>query len=495
MTAAVVVEALHNDVPSEVPKLVPARRLWLAGLGLLVVQLSWMLVVPAFAGIDEFDHVYRASGVANGQWTVEPTNATRGTGAWIFAESDIVAAAESECRFLPYTTDADCVGTPQDQGTTKIGSGAGRYNPIYYALVGYPALPFEGRATVYAMRAVSAGLCTGLFVAGLFALRRIARTPWAWVGACAAVTPVVGYSSTIVAPNGPEIMAGFAFWCGCLALLHTPHLPRIPSSLLMIVALSGAILVTFRSLGPLWCLLIAAGAVVATPEGFSRLSQLCRHGRFWIAAGAVAFVTLGSAWWILSMKSLLIGRVETDPVSLHEKLSIVGTQLVLWPLQGIAAFPYRNEMASPVVYAGYLVIALVLFGFAVHFGSGRTTWALVSIMSVSALIPAVITFQTMETHGTAWQGRYSLPFAVGLFVVAGVGVGSAARPRALPRVLPLVAMTAVAWSVYGVLNSRIVDSPSFKDGTVWAPAAAFVIALALTGTALLWSPVLVRSRR
>ena len=39
-------------------------ELWifvLSFLGLLFVQTAWSLVVPAFRGVDEQDHVYRAS--------------------------------------------------------------------------------------------------------------------------------------------------------------------------------------------------------------------------------------------------------------------------------------------------------------------------------------------------------------------------------------------------------------------------------------------------
>ena len=39
--------------------------------------------MPPFAGIDEFDHAYRAAAAARGQWAIDPVDATRGTGAWL----------------------------------------------------------------------------------------------------------------------------------------------------------------------------------------------------------------------------------------------------------------------------------------------------------------------------------------------------------------------------------------------------------------------------
>ena len=45
----------------------PVRQATLLALALLALQASWVLTVPPFRGIDEFDHAYRAAAVAHGQ--------------------------------------------------------------------------------------------------------------------------------------------------------------------------------------------------------------------------------------------------------------------------------------------------------------------------------------------------------------------------------------------------------------------------------------------
>ena len=127
-------------------------------LGLLLIELGWVLAVPPFRGVDEWDHAYRASAVAHGQWVAPPTEATRGTGAIVQAEPDIVAAAQPECQRLDYTGDAECVGTRVDDHV-EIASGAGRYHPLFYAVVGSPTLLLDGVAALYAMRMVALFLC------------------------------------------------------------------------------------------------------------------------------------------------------------------------------------------------------------------------------------------------------------------------------------------------------------------------------------------------
>ena len=128
-------------------------------VGVALIQASWILVVPPFRGIDEWDHAYRATAVAHGEWHADPTKATRDTGAFVRVPDDIVAASRPECERLPYTDAKDCVGTSNGDGTTSVASGAGRYNPVFYAIIGYASLPFEGGSALYAMRAAAALLC------------------------------------------------------------------------------------------------------------------------------------------------------------------------------------------------------------------------------------------------------------------------------------------------------------------------------------------------
>ena len=58
----------------------PRVRLRWVGLGLLLLQLGWVVVIPPFAAMDEWDHAYRASAVAHGQWVAfESSPACRST--------------------------------------------------------------------------------------------------------------------------------------------------------------------------------------------------------------------------------------------------------------------------------------------------------------------------------------------------------------------------------------------------------------------------------
>lgn len=66
-------------------------------VGMLLLQTAWILAVPPYHAIDEFDHAYRAAGVARGQWvlTEQPAN---GRGLAVAVPRDMVEAASRQCE-------------------------------------------------------------------------------------------------------------------------------------------------------------------------------------------------------------------------------------------------------------------------------------------------------------------------------------------------------------------------------------------------------------
>ena len=446
----------------------PAHLRWVA-LGMLVLQLGWILALPPFRGIDEFDHVYRASAVAHGEWVSEPENATRGTGATVSVSNAIVAAAQPECQRLKYTGPEDCVGEPAGS-RVEIASGAGRYNPLYYAAVGYPAAVFDGVSALYAMRITSALLCLLLTLWALSGLRRWAA-PRLVLAAGVGLTPMIVYSTSVVAPNGLEMVAGFAFWAALAGLAHDPE-PRHESRHLLLGVVAGGLLVTLRSLGPVWALLILATALLAWPALRTRLRGLAARPRGRLALGIGVVVSAASVGWILSQRSLVIGVEEVQrTLSVGFRIETAAGELPLWMLQTIAAFPLRNEPAPTLVYGCYAILLgfLILGSLAWARGAART--ALAAGVALSFVIPFVITAVTLSTFGTAWQGRYALPYLVGTAVIAGLVWSRRDKTygwRTLGPALVLLVLGQIAGPV-AVLRSELQVSP-LAGTDVWALA-------------------------
>jgi hypothetical protein len=467
----------------------PFRVRWVV-LGLLLIELGWVLAVPPFRGVDEWDHAYRASAVAHGQWVAPPTAATRGTGAIVDAEPDIVEAAQPECQRLDYTGDAECVGTRVGDHV-EIASGAGRYHPLFYAVVGSPTLVLDGVASLYAMRLVALALC-------LLMLGIALRVLWAWadpmvsVAVVCGLTPMVLYSTSILAANGLEMVSGLVLWAALGAMAH--HDEPFAARFVVPAVVATSLLVTLRSLGPLWAFLIVATAVVAWPALLRRLWGFVRTRAGVVSVAILAAVSIGSLAWIRAMDPLVIGRVESgDPTPLVEKLGVVALRIPQWILQWIGAFPYRAQPAPPVVYVLLLLLLGWLLAVALRRGDRRLRLAVVAVVTLCVLIPFVITVMTLDEFGTSWQGRYVLPYLLGLALLVGAPLATRLTDRGRRlffAVLVPVLAVAHAASVAGVLLRERRDSPqSGTDAWGLAPPTALLVLLVVAGVAVAVIPL------
>lgn len=439
--------------------------------------------------MDEFEHVHRAASVVEGQWFAEPTDAAHGTGAHLSVPADIVAATRPECEKLRYTSDETCVGRESSSGR-EVSSLAGRYHPLYYAIVGTPSLWLDGTAAIYAMRVVTIALCSALLWLAAGAARSMGR-PWMGVALALALAPTVAYSSIVVAPNALEIMASILLWVSLLAVFRAPQ--QASNAMLGRVAVGGAVLVTLRSLGPLWGVLILLTVLALTPQAWSRLRTVLRSRSGAITVLAVALVAVaGSAWTLLSSSweiSNADERVAT--FSSSDKATAIGKLLPLWVLQSVGAFPYRNNPAHPLVYACFFVVVLLLLLLAVIRTSGRLRISIVATAALALLVPAAISWTTFEQFGDSWQGRYTLPYSVGLVLLCGLidpgRVPPWVRRRSVAVVLALVYALGHTAGPVAVQLSELRISPGVENGSWILLPPVLVGLLCALGSVLIWA--------
>ena len=456
---------------------------FLVGLGILLA--IWVLVMPPFAGSDEHDHAYRAAAAARGEWGIDPVDATRGTGAFLHVPDDIVSAAQPECQSLSYTTDVDCVGTPLGDGTTKIASGAGRYHPLFYAVVGTVALPFHGASALYAMRIATALLAGGFVWLAVLAASTWARSRWPYIAIAVACTPVAVYSSAITAPNGVEIMSGLALWMSLIGLLVAPA--GQVRKLAACAAVSGATLATLRPLGPLWCLLILAATLIAVPTEPGRVRALLHRPAALVGAGVVALSAVQSTIWVIAVNALKVGGEGSGHTSLAHRLFICLTQLPAWTLQTIAAFPLRDQATHASVYVCYLVLFGALVVQALRFGANRTRAGIVLLVLGAMLFPCVVTVESFNQYSAAWQGRYGLPVSIGIVLLAGFALDRSGRSIRGPGLLAMLLLFVVAQAVspiHTLLLERH-DSPQVASGAWLQPSMFLTVVMAVTGAAVM----------
>jgi hypothetical protein len=453
--------------------------------GVLLAQVAWALAVPPFRGMDEWDHAYRAASVAEGDWLADPTAATRGTGAVVRVPEHIVAAAGPECKRLPYTEDGDCTGRPVGE-SVLIASGAGRYHPAFYALIGYPAQAFEGAAALYAMRITGLLACWGLIVLALLCVRRWAAGSAPFLTLALALTPSVLFASAIAAPNGVEMAAGLA-WSAALIGLCLAATTKHDRLYLAAAAVAGSVLVTVRSLGPLWCALVLATCLVALPVSMTRIRQALLRPAGVLALAAVAVSTVASVAWTLSQRALVVGAVSEE-LTWTQMFNGIRRLVIQWPLQAVGAFPYRDAPAPALVYVVYLLLVCGCLVVALRHLDRRGRWAMGLGISILFLLPTVVTLATAEQYGAAWQGRYELPYGVCLLLLAGVawqrGGVRVGRRVALPS-LVLFAIGQVVGPVQ-VLRAELATSPYSGTSSWPAPPVAVEVVLVAWAAAFIW---------
>ena len=451
-------------------------------LGILLLQLAWVLAVPAFRGSDEFDHAIKADATARGQLTgSEP--ATDGRGELMRVRADVARALGPMCDSYRYTGPDNCHPVRTfDDGTVEIASAASAYDPVYYVVAGVAALPFPGAGSLFTMRAVTAVLSALLVAWATVVTRRWAVGDWPGLALLVSSTPVVLYSTTVAAPNGVGMAGGILLWAAAAGLVTGRG--RAPWPALSVGAVAVAVT---HTTGLLWVPLVLMSVVLLRPWGWWR-ERLRERRPAVLTSGVVVAVAfaLAAGWVFFARTNALAPQQDLPPLRPGD----LAFQVIAWVLQTVAAFPVRNEYAPLAVYPMWLLAfgALLVLGF--RAAPARTRAVLVLLVSLWIGVAVMLTVVSYASEPFAWQGRYAIPLAVGLSTVAGVALSSrGVRPRG-PVAVAVLLLTAIAHVVcvahVAVREADLRLSPSFADIVPGPPLAVGLVVglLAAAGLAV-----------
>ena len=460
-----------------VPRVRAARpAVWLT-LGFMLLQAAWILTIPPFRGSDEFDHAYRAAGVAGGQWVAtEP--AENGRGLLIEVTPALVEAAGPQCSVLGYTGPDNCSPVREtDSGRVLVASGAATYFPLYYWVVGSVGEWADGTTSLYLMRVATALICAAFFFAAAWSL---ARGPnlWPLAGLALATTPVLIYSTSIVAPNGVEMTAALALWSSLLVLGGSDLAEKDETALVLIAIFAAASMSVLRLLGPLFVL-----AIGATSLAFRYRSLPARlRGHAWTVILGSSIVTMAAAsfgWWLRGP-----ANVAATDAGDGGGITIGPIDGVVWALQSVAAFPYRNQAGPPIIYGVVGALVLVLL-FASLRAARLGERLVISVTFLGALLlPFAATWASSNESEVVWQGRYGLAFGVGFVLLSGLVVGERSRlrfgeprKRAVPTSIVLLAYGVATAACYLKVRGNELSANS-ASGPSWihhSPLALMVL--------------------
>jgi hypothetical protein len=395
----------------------PSRLFALAFVGFFLMIAAWSVAVPYDGTPDEHDHVYRAIGVVSGDITPEPTAAVRGSGAF----QTIPAGFRANQCWLPYPdkTPADCAGGDPsgDRTPVRIGSGAGRYQPVYYAIVGLPLKLLPGWPGLILARLISGALSAALLAGAVTVIARYTRGRLMMAGLVVAVTPMATYFAGSVNPNGLEIAAGVAFFAAMVPVFLGPP-ERISPALVRLAGISALWLATLRSIGLVFLFFAVVSLALPIKRGNLGAVWRIREARWW-ALGVVA-AAVASLVWIVLMKAGDLGDFRTGHYSASQAVFAVVDR---WPnlfkqMVGMTSWLYFVFMPAPA-YLVWLGLAGAFVVLALLFGDRLDRWRLAGLVTGGLLAPTAVQIAFMNRTGFITQGRYLLPGLVGVLLLAG----------------------------------------------------------------------------
>jgi len=489
-------------------------RWWiLTPLAILMIIASWVMATPPLAGPDEPSHIIAAVADAQGQTNrpqVPGNQPARQevlvpeTYALLPTESlcIVFGSGPANCR-IPARFCRTIASTISPCGLPVVASDriraavtyTARYQPLYPTIVGLPSLVSAHTWTIRAMRTISGLLCAVLLFGAFGSVARWGGRPLLIAGSLLAVTPMAWGLSGVVNPGALEICAAICLWASGLALIGIEGKP--PLGLLAIVGVSATVFAFSRPLSPAWLVVILT--VLGILAGKERLKVILalRPARIWV--GIVGIATIASVVWVLATHATL---ALIAPITAGHRRSALDNALKSYAMTGrwfhemVGVLGWSNAPTPWICTALWAAgtVALIILGVKGLRGAPWTVSLGAAICLAAALsVPAVLSVAIHRPPELFYIGRYGLPLAVGVVLVAGT---IALEGRRVSRIVGFGVIGAAsighAIGFLAVFHRWTVgaNGPFALSGNgpgVWSPSINpyLLAAIALSGIALL----------
>ncbi|MEU8839720.1 DUF2142 domain-containing protein [Streptomyces roseus] len=487
------------------------KRLWAIAFALFfTLAASWSAATPLGGSPDEHAHFIRAAAVARGQiggTEVMVPHMVAGIEGE-FAETGVrlpewykPLPKQHECYAWHEDRPASCApAIGHSEKTVQVTTAAGRYHPAYYLVTGWPSLLVDGPKGLYLMRLISAALCSALLASAVVtAAEWRRRHSVALLGVFTAATPMALYMAGMVNPSGGEIAAGILVWTALLSVLMSPD-PRLLNRRLARVGIGGLVLINIRPLGLIWFSGAVFFGLLLAHRGVLR--SVLRRKALWVWTALLGLATAGALLWAGAHPD---NSVINTPKSLTAKEAARQTfgNTETYVHQMLGYFGWLDTPAPAFTWLVWLGVIAVVTGLALAYGRGREAVALVGMLVAIVVVPVAAQASQAEQLGMVWQGRYLLPFAVGLPLMAALICASRAPEQGFPwrrlvgfgvAGLALANAAAFFWALRRFAVG--VNGPWVPFSAHWAPPGGWVLWTAIYTAAAfaLVLPALVRDR-
>lgn len=306
---------------------------------------------------------------------------------------------------------------------------AGRYPPLYYALLALPVRLFPSLRGVYVMRLVTALVCAAFLASAFESAGRLGR--WTVLGVAVATTPVVLYFAGAVNPSALELASAIAVWGSAAAIARAP---KVDQRLLARAAIAYAVCANTRSLS----LAFASAALVTSLLLASRARwRELLHRRDALGWGAVAAASAAPVvgWAAYTGIQRRLFKPSFTFVDGLNRTPTVFSQSVANYWYHLTHSGFVGKSSSPVAVIVWLAAVTIMVALALARGRLWDDLVLLAVLLLSVLVPIAISMAEIPPIYDVWQGRYGLPLAAGVPILAGLISTTRTRGAwSLPRV-------------------------------------------------------------
>lgn len=439
----------------------PRAVFWLVFVGMVLAIGGWSVANPDMAAPDEPAHAVKAAATVRGELVADESMYNEGRGDFavpnLFAQSWGLTCFGFEPDVLPTCSP----GVSGDLDAPSLAtSHVARYNPTYYAIIGLPSLLPSSEWTFTLMRLVSAVLNAALVALVVRTIAELRRPTWVLLGATAAMTPMAIFTASSMTPQGPEIFAAILTTALLAALVFQPDESLTRRRLVRLVVACAAFVLT-RGLSPAY-LLIVIVAVIAIAPRYDQLLALLRRRATIVAVAVCGALSVGAFAYTMLSGSLSLGVVYPDATL--TPLGVVSTMLEntdYYVRSMIGDFGWGDTPLPGWLLMLFAGAIIGITGIALALGTWRERIVLVALASLTLALPIAIQLNSFEESGIVWQGKYVLPIAITVPVLAGFVV--ARHADALDRLRPFVRL-AIATLAVGQVIAFVTNVHRYVNG-------------------------------
>lgn len=496
----------HEPSPTAVA---PSRSalVWLASfVALGTIAGAWALGVPAGGQPDEPAHLAKAYAVAHGQptWQFREHHDATAPGAITATELHIEAplayqqlAVSVACAIRPPVQAYRCTGPLSDDTTTIVQENyVAAYPPLPYVLLGSPTYVLAPTDAMVASRLVMVVLCAGLLALALVAARRADRSGFLLGGVVLAITPGVLFFAAAPNPNGLEMAAAICLAASTVELLVATERAGAPIRWAPLVGIVvAAVLLVASRPASVAVMVVVVGSTAAALASRAQVRRLAASGRVRLSALVVGVASLLSlAWFVLARPLDTIVGIRQPPATRWEQITTSWSRFPIRAREMVGVFGWGDTPPPGWVVWGWLALVVGLVVAALLVGSGRQRTVLASLVALNVVLPTLAEVPRAEELGYIWQGRYSLPFAVAVPILAGAVVATRARLDA--RVLRAAVVPVAAFVGAALYASVLMTLTRFATGSTapsvfgflseesWRPRGGGAAYVVVTGVAV-----------